>query len=152
MLQNRPLSVLVAPLDWGLGHATRCIPVIKEFINQGAQVTVATGRAQRALLEAEFPGLAYADLPGYDIRYLPGPFLKWGLLFQVPWIRNQIQKEKAWLARFLEAHPIDLVVSDNRYGLYQGELRNAILQSCLTTRSLLSPAQIKKYESLQKGN
>jgi hypothetical protein len=45
-----------------------------------------------------------------------------------------------------------LIFYANRYGLYQGELRNAILQSCLTTRSLLSPAQIKKYESLQKGN
>jgi hypothetical protein len=45
-----------------------------------------------------------------------------------------------------------LIFYANRYGLYQGELRNAILQSCLTTRNLLSPAQIKKYEALQKGN
>ena len=45
-----------------------------------------------------------------------------------------------------------LIFYANRYGLYQGELRNAILQSCLTTRTLLSLAQIEKYEALQKGN
>ena len=44
-----------------------------------------------------------------------------------------------------------LIFYANRYGLYQGELRNAILQACLVTRSLLSQQQINKFESLQKG-
>ncbi|MDP9048419.1 MAG: hypothetical protein M3N14_09800 [Bacteroidota bacterium] len=42
-----------------------------------------------------------------------------------------------------------LIFFTNRYGLYQGELRNVILQSCLKARELLTPQQIKKYEALE---
>jgi len=45
-----------------------------------------------------------------------------------------------------------LIFYANRYGLYQGELRNTILQACLATKGLLSAAQLKKYEALQKAN
>jgi len=44
-----------------------------------------------------------------------------------------------------------LIFYANRYGLYQGELRNAILQACLATRALLSDQQIRRYEALQKA-
>jgi hypothetical protein len=43
-----------------------------------------------------------------------------------------------------------LIFYANRYGLYQGELRNTILQACLVTRTLLSQQQINKFESLKK--
>ncbi len=58
MIQNGPVSVLLAPLDWGLGHATRCIPIINELIRQGARVTVAASEGQKALLLEEFPSLS----------------------------------------------------------------------------------------------
>jgi hypothetical protein len=45
-----------------------------------------------------------------------------------------------------------LIFYANRYGLYQGELRNTILQSYLTAWNLLTPQQIKKYQALEKGN
>jgi len=45
-----------------------------------------------------------------------------------------------------------LIFYTNRYGLYQGELRNAILQACLATKSLLSKPQVNKFEALQKAN
>jgi hypothetical protein len=43
-----------------------------------------------------------------------------------------------------------LIFYANRYGLYQGELRNVILQSCLVTKNLLTPQQVRKIESLEK--
>ncbi len=45
-----------------------------------------------------------------------------------------------------------LIFYANRYGLYQGELRNAILQACLATRNLLTLQQVNKYVALQKAN
>jgi hypothetical protein len=44
----------------------------------------------------------------------------------------------------------NLIFYANRHGLYQGELKNAILQACLATEKLLSAQQIAKFESLQK--
>jgi UDP:flavonoid glycosyltransferase YjiC (YdhE family) len=122
MQHKGQLSVLIAPLDWGLGHATRCIPVIKELINQGARVVIASAGPQKALLSAEFPGLELLDLPGYDIRYKQGLFLKWGLVFQAPYILKQIKRENQWLADFIQSHKPDIVISDNRYGLYHPEV------------------------------
>lgn len=44
----------------------------------------------------------------------------------------------------------NLIYYTNRHGLYQGELKNAILQACLATEKVLSAQQIAKFEALQK--
>ena len=118
MHQKRPVTVLLAPLDWGLGHATRCIPIINELIAQGARVLVAASGTQKTLLEMEFPGLEFFNIPGYEIRYKKGFLLKWALIFRIPSILRQIRREHAWLEQCVAEHNIDLVISDNRYGLY----------------------------------
>jgi hypothetical protein len=46
--------VLVAPLDWGLGHATRCIPIIKELINLNCEVLIAANKKDYLLLKKSF--------------------------------------------------------------------------------------------------
>jgi hypothetical protein len=45
-----------------------------------------------------------------------------------------------------------IIFYSNRSGLYYGELRDAILVACYNTWKLLSPAQIKKLETLQNHN
>src|SRR5579862_2472163 len=118
MNDKRPLSVLLAPLDWGLGHATRCVPVISELIQQGMLVTVAANGSQRALLQQEFPSLEFIEIPGYDITYRKGFLLKWSLLFHIRTILKKIKKENKWLETVLENRGFDAVISDNRYGLF----------------------------------
>jgi hypothetical protein len=64
-----------------------------------------------------------------------------------------IRNEKA-LDSIFRTHTLNngsLIFYANRYGLYQGELRNTILQACLTTWTLLSQQQINKFEALQKA-
>jgi hypothetical protein len=118
MMPNSPLSVLIAPLDWGLGHATRCIPIINELIQQGTRVIVAANSMQKTLLKSEFPQIEFIESQGYNIRYKGGVLLKWGLLFRLPFMLRQIKKENRWLEEILLHHPIDAIISDNRYGLY----------------------------------
>jgi UDP:flavonoid glycosyltransferase YjiC (YdhE family) len=119
MKQKGPVSVLIAPLDWGLGHATRCIPIVKELIQQGALVKIAASGSLKTLLIQEFPLLEFLDIPGYNIGYKPGFLLKWGLVFRIPAILKQIKRENQWLEKTLQNHTIDAVISDNRYGLFQ---------------------------------
>ena len=64
-----PLKVLIAPLDWGLGHTTRVIPIINAFLAAGWQVLLAGNAKQKALLQAEFPNLSFLDLDGYNVKY-----------------------------------------------------------------------------------
>ncbi|NCI45084.1 glycosyltransferase [Sediminibacterium soli] len=111
--------MLVAPLDWGLGHATRCIPVIQALLGHGYEVVLAAENAQASLLQAEFPQLPCLPLQGYRVRYSRSRrWLPFRMLWQLPGLFRIIKKEHAWLDRVIDEHRIDLVISDNRYGLY----------------------------------
>jgi UDP-N-acetylglucosamine transferase subunit ALG13 len=117
-LSEGRIKVLIAPLDWGLGHATRCVPIIKELLNQKCEVWVAASSAQRRLLKEEFPFLLFVELPGYGIKYGKNrAFTIIRLLFSIPKILIRIKREKAWLSAFHVAEQPDVVISDNRYGL-----------------------------------
>lgn len=120
--QGKP-RILVAPLDWGLGHATRCIPIIRELTDQGAEVILAGEGAQESLLRTEFPELPFVQLQGYRIRYgRSGPGLLRNILYQTPKILGTIKKENAWLEEMVIKLQLDGVISDNRYGLHHKDI------------------------------
>ncbi len=135
MKQKEPVSVLVAPLDWGLGHATRCIPVINELIQQGARVLIAASGSQKALLNQEFPQLQFLEIPGYKISYKRGILLKWALILRAPYFLRQIKEENKWLEQTLRDHTIQIVISDNRYGLYNKSLFTVFITHQLAIQS-----------------
>lgn len=114
-----PKKVLVAPLDWGLGHATRCIPLVHALLRRGCSVYLAGEPPVQSLLQAEFPNLPWLPLKGYRVRYgrtAPGTALR--LAAQLPRLVQAIRYEHRWLHRQVLQHGFDLVISDNRYGLY----------------------------------
>jgi UDP:flavonoid glycosyltransferase YjiC (YdhE family) len=115
---KRP-KILIAPLDWGLGHATRCIPIIKELLTLQCEVIIAATGLQKALLEQEFPGLPLVELPGYDIKYGKNrAFTALKIIRLIPKILIRIKRENSWLRRFVRREQPDIVISDNRYGMY----------------------------------
>jgi spore coat polysaccharide biosynthesis predicted glycosyltransferase SpsG len=122
MNQKEPVSVLVAPLNWGLGHATRCIPIITELNRQGARVLIAAVHAQKTLLKQEFPQNEFLEIPGYDLRYKRGRWLKWAIFFRIPFMLKQKRIENKWLRETIKKRKIDAVISDNRYGLFHDGL------------------------------
>lgn len=118
--------ILIAPLDWGLGHATRCIPVIRHLLNRGCEVFVATDGPQLALLKAEFPSLNFLHLPGYGVKYATrGVFFS--LLAQVPAIYQNIKKEHNLLQKWQVKYQFNGIISDNRYGLYHAEVSSVLI-------------------------
>lgn len=83
------LSVLVAPMDWGLGHATRCIPLVKALQNFGIEVIIAAEGAQLSLLKNEFPHLKFIHLQGYRIQYSHSKrLLPFKIAIQIPEIQG----------------------------------------------------------------
>ncbi len=116
---SKELKILIAPLDWGLGHATRCIPIIYTLLDAGVQVLLAGDAATEKLLRKEFPTLLFLPLKGYNVTYSRSKqrFLV-KLLSQVPRIQKAIQYEHRWLQKVVKNHQIDVVISDNRFGLH----------------------------------
>lgn len=142
--------VLVAPLDWGLGHATRCVPVIKELLAQEADVWLAGEGLQEALLKQEFPGLSFLQLPGYRVNYAKSAFgLTWRMIRQSPKILKAISAEHQWLRKMVNDYHPDAVISDNRYGLYHPEIKSVFI-----THQLMIKSSAGKWgeKMLQKRN
>jgi len=129
-------KVLVAPLDWGLGHATRCIPIIKGLLSHGYEVFLAGEGAQSILLKAEFPQLTLIPLKGYRVSYSNhkrGMALK--LLWQLPKIWRAIQFENRWLHKQVALHHFNIIISDNRYGLHHPSVKSIFITHQLTIKA-----------------
>ncbi|MCX6290402.1 MAG: glycosyltransferase [Bacteroidetes bacterium] len=115
-------KILVAPLDWGLGHATRCIPIIQELLNQGEAVILAGEKNTESLLKKEFPMLEFIPLRGYRPSYST-VFPMWVMMMiQAPKFFFRIFLEHHELKKIIRRHQIDAVISDNRFGLWNPDI------------------------------
>ncbi len=134
----RKLRILVAPLDWGLGHATRSIPVVQELLRQDCDVWLAGEGAQQKLLQQEFPDLPFLHLDGYRVRYARSAAgLLLSIFRQIHKIHTAIKKENDWLKKQVEEHGFDAVISDNRFGLYHEKIPCVFITHQLLIRSSL---------------
>jgi uncharacterized protein (TIGR00661 family) len=141
-------KLLVAPLDWGLGHATRCVPIIRDLLNNNCEVWLAGEGAQEKLLREEFSALPFLPLKGYRIRYSKKG-LSSTLLLQVPSILRSIKEENNWLKEQVEKHAFDAVISDNRYGLYHEKVFSVFITHQLRIKTPLGKLS---EDILQKWN
>jgi uncharacterized protein (TIGR00661 family) len=129
-------TVLVAPLDWGLGHATRCIPLIRALQSAGYNVLIGSDGPQKVLLKKEFPSLPILTLKGYNIRYTKTKWLlPLKLLSQLPKMYAAIQYEHNWLDTAIDKYKIDLVLSDNRFGLHSSKIPCIFITHQLTIKA-----------------
>ncbi len=115
----RNKKILIAPLNWGLGHATRCIPIIHHLIFEKYHPVIASDGAALNLLKKEFPNLEFHDLPSYNVEYSKnGRNLKWKLLMQAPHILKTIAEEKKYTDTLVKENFISGIISDNRWGVF----------------------------------
>lgn len=142
-------TILIVPLDWGLGHATRDIPLIHELLNAGCKVVIAAEGKHAALLQQEFPELTLLPLPGYRIQYTQkGWLFGWKIIQQIPKILKAIKYEQQWLQKVVQEHQIDAVISDNRFGLYHSTIPTVIISHQLLIKTPFGGFIEKALQSL----
>ncbi|MEO8414613.1 MAG: glycosyltransferase [Ginsengibacter sp.] len=130
------LRILVAPLDWGLGHATRCIPIINELILLNCAVYIAASGSNYFLLKKEFPTLAILHAPGYNIKYSGKKrWLAFKLAVQFPHIIFLIWKENKWVKKIVSDYSIDAVISDNRFGMHSKKIPSVYITHQLVIKT-----------------
>lgn len=123
---GRPKKILVCILNWGLGHATRCIPILQELQRQGAEVSLASDGRALQLLEKEFPALPIYSLPAYDISYRTGNMFL-NIAPQLPKIYKAIRAENIEIKRLVKEQKFDIILSDNRFGCYHSEVKSVFM-------------------------
>jgi len=117
-VKDSRLTAMVCPLDWGLGHASRMIPVVKMLMTKGYKIKLAGDGKSLALLSCNFPGLPVISLPSAVIRFSESKSQLWCIISQLPALLFSIVKEHRLICKLVRENSVDLIVSDNRYGLY----------------------------------
>ncbi|MEQ8625256.1 MAG: glycosyltransferase [Vicingaceae bacterium] len=147
-------TILITPLNWGLGHASRCIPVIIQLLKLNCKVVVAADGEALQLLKSEFPELTFEVFPGLKTTYskfIPIPVL---LLLRSPKLFKSIKKEHNTIRKLVENYHVDGIISDNRYGCYSSDIPSVIIthQLAIKTPLLKKHAQQLIEKLLSKFN
>ena len=151
-------SVCIAPLDWGLGHATRCITLIRALESLQYKIYIATEGKHEAILKEAFPNATFLKLRGYRIWYTKQrALLIPGIILQIPKIIFAIIHEFKWLKKAAHKYQFDLVISDNRFGFYHQKIKSIFITHQLELQTpfswstrlnqIITYALIKNYAS-----
>ena len=141
-------TVLICPLDWGLGHAARCVPVIKELLRLNFKVIIGADKNPLAFLMQEFPDLETIVVPGYEVTYdEKGSFFK--LFTESVRFNKYIKIEQGLIDKIIEDHRIDVIISDNRYGLWSKSVKSILITHQIFPKVPIgSSVAYKKIEQL----
>lgn len=120
-------NILICPLQWGLGHTTRCIAVAYQLKLAGCNVHFACSPKQRNWIESELNGSHVISFWSYNIRYTRKNNLMFILLMQLPKLLFGVFREHRELQKLIARYRISTVISDNRYGCYSKKTHNVLM-------------------------
>ena len=139
------MRVLVAPLNWGLGHAARCVPLVNRFLAQGDEVVLGGDGESLLLLRKHFPTLKVVHLADLSLSYSTDRSQIGAMLRALPKIVRAAWADHRLLGELLERELFDLVVSDNRFGLFSRKTRCVYITHQLHIRL---PRRYRRLEPL----
>lgn len=148
-------QILVAVLNWGIGHATRCISLIEQLQEKDYQVIIASDGEALQLLQQVFPHLTFIELPSYRVRYSrQGEYFALKMLWQMPKFISTFWKERRATKKIVQKEKITAIISDNRFGVFHKGIpsiymtHQLMVKSGLWTRltSLVHRHIIHKYD------
>lgn len=120
-------NILICPLEWGLGHAGRMVPVAIKLQQMGHNVFIGSGERHLEFFRKEVPGLNFILFPGFRIRYsswLPQYIV---IFLTTPIFIIKSISEHRKLKKIIKEHSIDVVISDSRLGLWNRKITTALI-------------------------
>ena len=120
-------NILICPLNWGLGHATRCVPIIRELLELGQNPIIAADKAPLSFLQKEFPDLQFIRLAGFEPLYSKGNSQVLKLLTSVPKALADFRKEHKTIEEIVKKYNIDIIISDNRFGCWNKDVHSVYI-------------------------
>jgi uncharacterized protein (TIGR00661 family) len=109
-------KILICPLNWGIGHASRCVPVIKTLVELGQEVIIAADKAPLAFLQAAFPKIETIRFPGFEPFYSSGKSQVLNTARLVPSLIKSAGYDNRFVEKLVTDRNINAVISDNRFG------------------------------------
>ena len=120
-------NILICPLDWGLGHATRCVPIIRLLQESGQQVIVAADRAPLEFLNSAFPKLQFVRFPGFKPKYSSANQQVLSMMMALPTALRSFAEDHQTLDHLIDTYQIDGLISDNRFGAWSKKVPSVFI-------------------------
>lgn len=145
-MKDEGKRILVAPLNWGLGHASRCIPLVNALLEHGFEPVFSGDGASLELLASEFPLLRTYELPSYGIRYSKTPELfKLKLLSQYARIQKAVSAEHDKVQEIILKEKASGILSDNRFGVWSKQVPSVYLTHQLNVEAGWMSSQASRW-------
>ena len=153
-------KILICPLNWGLGHATRCVPIIKALQKQGHRVIIAADKGPLAFLQRAFPDLKFIEFPGFDPKYSKSNSQVLKMLASFPGALKDFRRDHKTIETIVKNRNIDIVISDNRFGCWSKHVHSVFITHQLHIRTpkiwrwaspiinFFNNSYIKKYDEV----
>ena len=120
-------KALICPLDWGIGHATRCVPVISKLEELGFEVVVAASGRPLEFISKEYPRITVINFPGVTISYPKNNWIALKMLKLLPKLLYGIWHEHLVLKKIASQFGITLIISDNRFGCWHATIPSVFM-------------------------
>lgn len=131
---NQKQTILICPLNWGLGHATRCVPIIRRFLDDNYKVIIATESPLTEFFKEIFPEIELEFLPGPKIIYNHKGSLIWSIFRQIPGWTIWLLREGQLIKKLNKKHRPSKIISDNRYGVRVKNTKSILITHQLTIK------------------
>lgn len=157
---NKKKTVLVAPLNWGLGHAARMVPVIEHLVQYNARVIIAADKRPLKFLQLQFPDIAFIRFPGFEPHYPNNSMMAIQMALSFPKMWQQSRQAHRFLQKIVAEYEVDIIISDNRFECYSAITYNVFVSHQLQIQTIglqqifksfikkLNYRYIKKYDVL----
>lgn len=145
-------KTLVCPLNWGLGHATRCVPLIRKELEEGNEVVIASDGFPLKFLKQQFPDLRFVEFPSYPVQYSKYDTQVFAFMKFLPKMFRDIYREHHWLKKITKKEHFDKIISDNRFGLWNKKIHSIYIthQVMVKMPTALKPLEKLDYELHRK--
>jgi uncharacterized protein (TIGR00661 family) len=145
-------KVFISALDWGLGHATRCVPIIKQLLKNNNQVILGVTSITSEIFKEEFPNLQRVNMPEFNIKYSAFMPVWLSVLLNYFSFKNIVNIEKEFTKKIVKQFSLDVLISDSRYGLYSDKTKNIFITHQLWIKSPFFEKYINAINHLWLSN
>ena len=153
-------NILLCPLNWGLGHATRCVPIIKALMSQGHKIIIAADKGPLAFLHKYFPELECIEFPGFNPTYSKSNTQVFKMMASFPGALIDFKKDHKTVESIIKNKNIDVIISDNRFGCWSKDVYSVFITHQLHIKvpkmwrwttpiiNIFNNSYIKKYDEI----
>jgi len=140
------MKIIYGVCSWGLGHATRSLPVIRKLLDEDNEITIISNGRSLELLKQELGENAqYVDIPDYPMLLSENAkqFMAKSVIYWPIFIRK-MQSGLSKLTKMLETRECDRIISDARYDIYSKKIPSFFISHQIR---IMNPLRIKMFET-----